>query len=93
MSCVDGAGNATRGENSRVPDIPVVLLVAQASRLHVQPGRLHHKTTRMGLPFVAHASRVQDGKFEIRNSKFEISVGGLDSEFTPCPPVYSLGCR
>ena len=29
--------------------VPVVLLVAQASRLHVQPGRPHHKTPRIGL--------------------------------------------
>jgi hypothetical protein len=29
--------------------VPAVLLVAQASRLHVQPGRPHHNTTRIGL--------------------------------------------
>ena len=56
-------------------------LVVQASRLHVQPGRLHHKTTRMGLPFVAHASRVQDGKSEIRNPKSSRVPGIPNSEF------------
>jgi len=29
--------------------VPVALLVAQASRLHMQPGRLRYKTTRMSL--------------------------------------------
>jgi len=47
-------------------------LVVQASRLHVRPGRPHHKTTRMRLPFVVHVSRVQGGKSEIRNPKFRI---------------------
>ena len=43
---------------------PRVLLVAQASRKHVQPGRPHHKTTQIRLPFVAQASRlhVQPGR-------------------------------
>jgi hypothetical protein len=56
----------------RRPRSPVVVLVAQASRLHMRPGRPHHKMTRMRLPFVVHASRVQDGKSEIRNPKSEI---------------------
>jgi hypothetical protein len=60
-----------------------VLLVAQASRLHamlwrtrsacMQPGRPHHKADRFPLLIVGQASRRLGGKFEIRNSKFEIS--------------------
>ena len=72
MRCVDGAGDAAGDEYSRVPDIPVVVLVAQASRLHVQPGRLHHKARRIG--FHLRCTRLARGtsnpKSEIRNPKF-----------------------
>jgi hypothetical protein len=48
---------------------PVVVLVAQASRLHVQPGRLHHKAHRIGLSLRCKrlACGTANPKFEIRN--------------------------
>ena len=49
-------------------------LVAQASRLHVQPGRLHPQDTPGRFVLEVHASRLLGGKFEIRNSKFEIRI-------------------
>jgi hypothetical protein len=50
---------------------PVVFLVAQASRLHVQPGRLHHKTRRTGLSL-----RCRRLAYWAPNSKFEIAPSG-----------------
>ena len=78
VGCVDLIPNtflatrssATAPRRLGLPYKAVGPLVAQASRLRVRPGRPHHKTTRMHMPFVVHASRVQGGKFEIRNSKF-----------------------
>ena len=54
------------------PSAPVVVLVVQASRLHVQPGRPHHKTCRIGLPCVGQVSRLPGGwsAFRIPNSEF-----------------------
>jgi hypothetical protein len=47
-------------------------LVVQAPRLQVRPGRPHHETTQVRLPFIVYASRLQGGKSEIRISKSEI---------------------
>jgi hypothetical protein len=71
LKYVDGAGDAAGDEYSRVPDIPVALLVAQASRLHVQPGRLHHKACR--IDFTLRRTRLACGT---ANSKFETYVSG-----------------
>jgi hypothetical protein len=55
MALVADCGSSTVLEAIRVArtvgylTVPVVLLVAQASRLHVQPGRLRYKTTRIRL--------------------------------------------
>jgi len=61
LQCVDGAGNAAGDKYSRVPraethDILVVLIVVQASRLHVRPGRPHHKTNQIWQIFVVQVS-------------------------------------